>query len=65
MIPDSIRKEAVMSTRIESHHPVRPLKVVTDNDGCSWICDANTDEASDLEAQGCWRCSEVQFTRND
>lgn len=54
-----------MSTRIESHHPVRPLKVVTDSDGCTWICDANIDESSDLEAQGCWRCSEVQFTRND
>jgi len=49
----------------ESRHPARPLKVVLDNEGCSWICDASVDEGNDLEGQGCWRCSEVQFTRND
>lgn len=49
----------------ETHHPARPLKVVQDNDGCSWICDANVDEAGDLTGQGCWRCKDVQFTRND
>ncbi len=53
------------SQTYEPHHPARPLKVVLDDDGCTWICDAFTDENGDLAGQGCWRCSDAQFTRND
>lgn len=47
------------------HAPARPMKVVVDQDGCNWICDASADENADLARQGCWRCSDANFTRND
>jgi hypothetical protein len=53
------------SKEIEAHEPARPMKVVTDRDGNPWLCDADVDEDKDLAAQGCWRCSEIAFTRND
>jgi len=49
----------------EPHAAARPMKVVVAADGCTWLCDAEVDEAGDLQAQGCWRCAEVPFTRND
>jgi hypothetical protein len=45
------------------HKPARPMKVVVDKDGCPWLCDLNVDDSSDLQAQGCWRCADVPFTR--
>jgi streptogramin lyase len=47
------------------HHAARPMKVVMDRDGCTWLCDTSVDETKDLKDQGCWRCAEVPFTRND
>jgi len=47
------------------HKPARPMKVLVDKEGCSWICDDGVDPEGNLEDQGCWRCSEVPFTRND
>jgi len=47
------------------HKAARPMKVVVADDGCTWLCDANVDERKNLEQQGCWRCSEVPFTRDD
>ena len=55
----------VKNTGSEMHSAARPMKVVTDTDGCTWLCDRDVDENGDLEEQGCWRCSEVPFTRND
>lgn len=52
-------------SKYQVHHPARPLKVVVDKDGCNWLCDSNVDEDNNLAEQGCWRCSEVQFNRND
>jgi hypothetical protein len=49
----------------EPHHAARPMKVVEDNDGCRWLCDADVDEDKDLKDQGCWRCEELPFTRDD
>lgn len=49
----------------EAHHAARPMKVVVATDGCTWLCDAGVDEARNLEEQGCWRCAELPFTRND
>ncbi len=49
----------------EPHKAARPMKVVVDEGGCTWLCDANVEEGKDLEKQGCWNCKEVAFTRND
>jgi len=50
---------------VEAHHAARPMKVITDADGEPWICDAGVDPSSDLEGQGCWRCRDLPFTRDD
>lgn len=47
------------------HVAARPMKVVMDEKGCPWLCDAAADPHGNLASQGCWRCSEVAFTRND
>jgi hypothetical protein len=49
----------------QEHQPARPMKVVVADDGDTWLCDATVDETQDLKDQGCWRCGEVPFTRND
>jgi len=48
---------------MEPHKPARPMKVVVDGDGCAWLCDLDVDDKGDLQAQGCWRCSDMPFTR--
>ena len=48
-----------------AHRAARPMKVVFDRDGKPWICDASVDESKNLKRQGCWRCGEMAFTRND
>ena len=48
-----------------TYEAARPMKVVVDHEGCSWICDTEVDEGKDLGGQGCWRCADVAFTRND
>ncbi len=50
--------------RIVAHEAARPMKVVVDESGCNWLCDSDVDAKGDLKAQGCWRCSEMAFTRN-
>jgi len=47
------------------HLAARPMKVVVDDDGCRWLCDADVDERKDLKEQGCWRCGDLAFTRDD
>jgi hypothetical protein len=47
------------------HKAARPMRVVVDKDGCTWLCDAGVDENEDLKDQGCWRCDELAFTRDD
>ena len=49
----------------EPHRAARPMKVIRDDKGEYWICDADVDPAGDPEAQGCWRCGSLPFTRND
>jgi len=49
----------------EPHHAARPMRVVEDDDGCKWLCDAAVDERKDLKEQGCWRCGDLAFTRDD
>jgi hypothetical protein len=41
------------------------MRVVVAKDGCTWLCDADVDETKDLGEQGCWRCGDLAFTRND
>jgi len=50
---------------MRTHRAARPMKVVFDRDGNPWICDASVDDSRDLKKQGCWRCGEKAFTRND
>jgi hypothetical protein len=48
------------------YHPgARPMKVFLDDNRCTWLCDKDTDPDKGLEKQGCWRCSDLAFTRND
>lgn len=48
------------------YHPgARPLEVVKDNNGELWLCDKGVDRRCGLEQQGCWRCGDLAFTRND
>jgi hypothetical protein len=47
------------------HKAARPMKVVEDNEGNRWLCDEDVDESEDLKEQGCWRCEELAFTRDD
>jgi hypothetical protein len=49
----------------ERHKAARPMRVVVADDGCTWLCDAAVDPNKDLAEQGCWRCAEVPFNRND
>lgn len=46
------------------HIAARPMKVVKDNQGHHWLCDADADPEGDLRAQGCWSCGEIPFTRS-
>lgn len=52
---------------LEPHKPVRPMVVLKDPDGKSWLCDRGTNPKGDLKAQGCWQCGgpEMAFSRND
>jgi hypothetical protein len=49
----------------EPHHAARPMRVVEDENGCRWLCDAGVDENKNLKEQGCWRCGDLAFTRDD
>ena len=45
----------------DTHKAARPMIFFRDKDGEGWLCDKGVDLDGDLEAQGCWRCSEVTF----
>ncbi|MCI4398585.1 MAG: hypothetical protein JHC34_07065 [Acidobacteria bacterium] len=62
---DKKELEVKATLHAENHHAARPMKVIVDDQGCPWLCDASANPKGDLAAQGCWRCSEVAFTRND
>lgn len=47
------------------HPGARPLQVYLDEEGCMWLCDKGIDPRKGFEQQGCWRCRDLQFTRND
>lgn len=47
------------------HQAARPMEVIKDKEGELWLCDKGVDKSRDLRAQGCWRCGEVAFTRDD
>jgi hypothetical protein len=47
------------------HPGARPLKVFKDDDGCMWLCDKGINPAKGFQEQGCWRCKDLAFTRND
>ncbi|MBN2225802.1 MAG: hypothetical protein JW763_00405 [candidate division Zixibacteria bacterium] len=48
------------------YHPsARPMQVLRDDDGCLWLCDKDIDPNKAFAEQNCWRCRDLQFTRND
>jgi hypothetical protein len=48
------------------YHPgARPMRVFLDEDGCLWLCDKGIDPDKGFMEQGCWRCKDLAFTRND
>jgi hypothetical protein len=48
------------------YHPgARPMKVFRDVEGCLWLCDKGVDPSMGFAEQGCWRCRDLAFTRND
>jgi hypothetical protein len=48
------------------YHPGgRPMQVYLDADGCMWLCDKDIDSTKEFESQGCWRCKDLAFTRDD
>jgi hypothetical protein len=49
----------------DRHEAARPMRVVVDKNGCTWLCDADVNEKKDLKEQGCWRCDALAFTRDD
>jgi hypothetical protein len=46
------------------HVPARPMEVVKDKHGSTWLCDKGVDPEGDLFGQGCWRCGDLAFTRS-
>ena len=48
------------------YHPgARPMEVFVDDDECWWLCDKDVNPYKPFEQQGCWRCKDLAFTRND
>lgn len=48
------------------YHPgARPMKVFRDAEGGLWLCDKGIDPNKGFAEQGCWRCEDLAFTRND
>jgi hypothetical protein len=64
-----------MKTRIERKKPLlghgiyhpgaRPMQFFIDKDGYWWLCDKRINSHKDFKKQGCWRCEDMAFTRND
>ena len=50
---------------VDPEHPARPMEIVFEDDGNHWLCDKGVDRERDLAAQGCWRCGDFPFTRQD
>lgn len=47
------------------HPGARPMQVFKDVDGELWLCDKGIDTGKSFVLQGCWRCRDLAFTRND
>jgi len=50
---------------VDPNHPARPMEVVFDGREDYWLCDKGVDPGRDLAEQGCWRCGDLPFTRQD
>jgi len=62
---DLLSEDEVDIYEVDPNHPARPMEVVFEEDGNHWLCDKGVDADGDLAAQGCWRCGDFQFTRQD
>ena len=62
----TIKKEKKPAYGHGVYHPgARPMQVYVGKDGDWWLCDKGIDKNKDLLKQGCWRCRDMAFTRND
>jgi len=62
---DLVHEDDVEIYAVNPNHPARPMEVVFEKDGNHWLCDKGVDPERDLAAQGCWRCGDFPFTRQD
>ena len=47
------------------HPGGRPMQVFKDEYGELWLCDKGINPKLGYLRQGCWRCGDLAFTRND
>ena len=45
------------------HRAARPMQIVTDGSGNTWICDAEVEPGDSAAGHGCWQCGSLSFTR--
>jgi streptogramin lyase len=62
---DVLNEDEVEVYEVDPTHPARPMEVVVREDGNHWLCDKGVNREGDLAAQGCWRCGDFPFTRQD
>jgi hypothetical protein len=58
-----VKKRASAATA--APQAARPMKVIVDESGCPWLCDAEANPRGDLKAQGCWRCTDAAVTKHN
>jgi len=59
------QKKTLEESGISVLKPARPMQILLDEQGESWICDLIVDPGEDFRSQGCIPCGELTFTRND
>jgi hypothetical protein len=62
---DVVNRDEEEIYEVDPNHPARPMEVVFDKAGDHWLCDKGVDPKGDLASQGCWRCGDFPFTRQD
>jgi len=45
------------------HRAARPMQIVTDGSGNTWICDVDAEPDDSAAGHGCWQCGSLTFTR--
>jgi len=48
-----------------AYRAARPMKVITDETGNTWICDKESVGDDNVPDQSCWECGSLNFTRTN